>query len=137
MIKYVIAQKRSRKDGSIKYYAEAANITPVYLDEIARRISSSCTVTEENVHAVITVLEEQLRQCLSEGRSVRLGDIGSFCPMLSVTTVDTPDEVTADSIKRVSIRFTPNPRMAAALRIGAGGVTIGRLAGDYGKRGSI
>ena len=49
MINYIVARKKTMTDGSIKYYAKVAPVSPVYVNDIAARISKTCTVTEHDV----------------------------------------------------------------------------------------
>ncbi|MDY4030279.1 MAG: DNA-binding protein, partial [Alloprevotella sp.] len=96
--------------------------------------SKTCTVTEHDVKAVLSALQEQVIYSLSDGHSVRLGDLGSFRPTLSVYTFDTPEEVTAAGIKHVRTRFTPGTRLVAAMRTGAGsGLTFAKVSAGNGQ----
>ena len=52
MINYIVARKKNMTDGSIKYYAKVAPVSPVYVNDIAARISKTCTVTEHDVKGV-------------------------------------------------------------------------------------
>lgn len=134
MINYIVARKKNMTDGSIKYYAKVAPVSPVYVNDIAARISKTCTVTEHDVKAVLSALQEQVIYSLSDGHSVRLGDLGSFRPTLSVYTFDTPEEVTAAGIKHVRTRFTPGTRLVAAMRTGVGsGLTFGKVSAGNGQ----
>ena len=134
MIKYIVARKKNMADGNVKYYAKVAPVSPVYLDDIATRISQNCTVTEHDVKAVISALQEQVIHYLSEGHSIRLGDLGSFRPTLNVYTCDTAEEVSAASIKHVRTRFTPGSRLVAAMRTGAGsGLTFAKASAGNGQ----
>ena len=78
MINYIVARKKNMTDGSIKYYAKVAPVTPVYVNDIAARISKTCTVTEHDVKAVLSALQEQVIYSLSDGHSVRLGDLAQL-----------------------------------------------------------
>ncbi len=127
MIQYIVANHKNISDGSVKYFAQIAPVTPVNLTDIASRISKTCTVTEHDVKAVLSALQEQIIFCLSDGHSVRLGDLGSFRPTLCSFSYATPEEVSASSVKFVRTRFTPGTRLTAALRPGAAGVALSRL----------
>lgn len=39
MIKYYVANQKNLSDGSVKYFAQIAPVTPVNLNDIANRIS--------------------------------------------------------------------------------------------------
>ena len=71
MINYIVARKKNMTDGSIKYYAKVAPVSPVYVNDIAARISKTCTVTEHDVKAVHAALQEQVIYSLSDGHRGR------------------------------------------------------------------
>lgn len=98
------------------------------LNDIANRISKTCTVTEHDVKAVLSALREQIVYSLSDGHSVRLGDLGSFRPTLCSMSHATPEEVSASSVKHVRTLFTPGSRLVAALRPSSGNLTLTRVS---------
>ena len=122
MINYIVARKKNMTDGSIKYYAKVAPVSPVYVNDIAARISKTCTVTEHDVKAVLSALQEQVIYSLSDGHSVRLGDLGSFRPTLSAEGTTDPEQCTAALIKRVRVKFCPSGTMN--LRVAKGAVNF-------------
>lgn len=128
MIKYYVANHKNLSDGSVKYFAQIAPVTPVNLNDIANRISKTCTVTEHDVKAVLSALQEQLFYSLSDGHSVRLGDLGSFRPTLCSMSHATPEEVSASSVKFVRTRFTSGSRLVAALRPSSVNLTLTRVS---------
>jgi predicted histone-like DNA-binding protein len=70
-------------------------------------ISEQCTVTEADCLAVLASLEKQMVNQLEEGRIVRLGRIGSFQIGVSSLGMDTPEEVTSNSIIKSRVLFRP------------------------------
>jgi len=124
-ITYIAKAKKSPRTGTVKYYAQIAPITaPLTLDDVTERIAAECTVTEHDVKAVISALQEQVLLALRAGQSVRLGDLGSFRPTLTSTAADTAEAVTADNITAVRVHFTKSARLAANLRKGARGISF-------------
>lgn len=114
MMNYRVVAKKNPVTKEVKYYAQLAPVTPIGLDNLAETISKQCTVTIHDVKAVISALEEHILRIVTDGKSVRLGDLGSFHPTLCSTGVDVPDELTADKIHRVRVRF----RCSAGMRNG-------------------
>jgi nucleoid DNA-binding protein len=53
---------------------------------------------------------------LSEGRIIRLGDLGSLRITLSSEGKDTTAEVTANAVKRTSVIFTPGKKLREMLQ---------------------
>ena len=117
MINYFVQKRVSPKDESVKYYAQAGKVTPLTLNEVAEAISNECTVTPHDVKAVLSALEEQLILAFQSGKSVRLGDIGSFHVTISSKGSATAAEVGIANINAVRVQFTKSAKMKSALRI--------------------
>lgn len=111
MINYNIIERKSPKDGSVKYYAQASNSDYLTLTDIAENISRECTVTVHDVKAVLSALEEQIILALQNGSSVRLGDLGSFHVTLKSKGVSSKDEFSTSDIERVMVRFIKSVNM--------------------------
>jgi len=97
--------------GQIKYYAGIAREREVSLREMVREISSRSTVTTADAMAVIENFLELVPKFLRNGRTVNLGQLGSFRVNISSKGYDTPDEVGNYSIKRNKISFLPSAEM--------------------------
>ncbi len=112
-IKYNVVQKVNpqKRNDPKKYYASAKSDGEVTLKQLAKRISNMNTVNSADTLAVLDSLEQVMLEELAEGRTVRLGDFGTFSITLSSTGMDKEDEVTAFSIKGCRIQFRPGPGM--------------------------
>ena len=79
MIKFVIrAKKNPLKRDQVKFYPQMAPGVPVMLRTIVGRIEKRSGVSSASVKAVLDALQYEILQTLSDGNSVRLGDLGSF-----------------------------------------------------------
>lgn len=105
MLKYNVIPRKSPVDKSVKYYGQLVPVTPVKMADLAENISKECTVTVHDVKAVLSALEEQLISQLRSGRSVRLGDLGSFRPTIGSEGVAQEADFTVSNIKGVRVRF--------------------------------
>ncbi len=126
MIKYVVKSLKNVVTGSTKYYAQVAPVSPLTLDDITEKISGECTVTEHDVKAVLSALQEQVIAALRDGNSVRLGDLGSFRLTLSSSGEENRNDVSADNITALRVRFTMSARMRSTLAKGQRGISFGR-----------
>lgn len=125
MISYVVRAKKNPVTQVVKYYPQVAPVKPLHLDDIAEKISAQCTVTEHDVKAVLSALQEQILIALREGNSVRLGDLGSFRLTIKGKACNTKEEVTVDAIERLRVRYTMSARLSATLVKGQRGVRFG------------
>lgn len=105
MLKYNVVPKKNPIDKTTKFYARLTPVTPIKLSALCESISSQCTVTSHDVKAVISALEEQLVYYLRNGNSVRLGDLGSFRPMIKSQGAESAEKFSPSMIQKVKIRF--------------------------------
>ena len=119
MIKFIIrAKKNPLKRDQVKFYPQMVPGVPVMLRTIVGRIEKRSGVSSASVKAVLDALQYEIIQTLSDGNSVRLGDLGSFRLTMhgeGVTTAKEAKEKGANLIKRVSVRFTKSNTMRMVL----------------------
>lgn len=98
-----------------KYYGTIINMAKIDIEELATRISATCTVTRHDCLAVLSALQEQIIYALKEGKRVHLGDIGSFRTVANGMGSATPEEYDPALITKLLVRFTPNTALKSAL----------------------
>ena len=98
--------KRSSSYG--KYFAKTVSQGDVTLLQLAEEASRNTTLKKSDVLAVVTELEEMMRQRLSVGKTVVLDGIGRFSLRVESEGVDNPNEFRIRKhIRRVLCRFLP------------------------------
>ncbi|MBR1712500.1 MAG: HU family DNA-binding protein [Alloprevotella sp.] len=110
MIKYKTYASKNPKTKLVKYYACPVEQRPVNRDQFFEQIEAESTVTEHDVKAVLSAMQRHLWNNLREGRSVRLGDLGSFHITLNSTGAEQPEDFTVKNIKKVRVRFRPSAK---------------------------
>ena len=118
MLTYHIVRRKHFKTGKLLYYPQL--VTPVADDHmhIIERIEKKCTLASADVKAVVDALEVEIIDSLRQGRSVRLGDLGSFRPTLRCSAgVGLPELAGLGQIKRVHVVFHPSSRIRRALSV--------------------
>ena len=88
------------------FSAAITAVSPVSLNRIVERIQARCTVNSADIKACLDALQAEVLESIMDGKSVRLGDLGSFRPVLSSKFSANAEDVDAGSIK--SIRGTGN-----------------------------
>lgn len=109
-IPFTVIQKGnpSKPEEPKKFYASAKSSGEVTFRSLSKEISSSSTtVSDTDVLAVLNDLSKALAKHLSEGKIVRFGDFGSFQISISSEGMETEDKVTAAQIKSNKIIFRP------------------------------
>ncbi len=112
-----IARKNPRDLAATpKYYALAMSKGVTDIDRLSAQISDGSTVRQADVYAVIISLVNAIQGELREGRTVRLGKLGSFSLTLSSNGIETEEEVGASLIKNVKIRYRPGSELKDMLK---------------------
>ena len=107
----------TKRDEAPKYYAYIVSMSKLGIEEIATRISASCTVTRHDCLAVLSALQEQIIYSLQEGKSVALGDLGTFRIVAKGLGSETAKEYNTSYMKKLLVRFTPNTKLKNALEL--------------------
>ena len=101
--------------GVKKYYASPVHDREITLDNLTKAIEKTSTVNGADIRAVLYAMVEESVNGLSEGRIIRLGDLGSFRITISSEGKDTAEEVTASSVKKAGVIFTPGKKLKEML----------------------
>jgi predicted histone-like DNA-binding protein len=99
-----------------KWYPVLKSTGLVKEKEVAKQVSDETTLNPKEAELGIGQLFKVVIADLLEGKTVQLGDMGSFRLTAHCEGVDTEEEVTAALIKSLSIRFTASEALKAALR---------------------
>ncbi|MDR2815907.1 MAG: hypothetical protein LBB62_04300 [Proteiniphilum sp.] len=97
--------------GVKKFYASPVHDREVSLDSLTKAIEKISTVNGADIRAVLYAMVEEAVAGLSDGRIVRLGDLGSLRVTISSEGKDRAEEVTAASVKKMGFIFTPGKRL--------------------------
>ena len=91
--------------------------TPVTTREMAERISHACTLHKADVVAVLSVLGDELKEALLDGRTVQMDEIGSFGLKLGLKEPKyLNDHVTSNDVAVKGITFRPCKELKEAMR---------------------
>jgi predicted histone-like DNA-binding protein len=102
--------------GVKKFYAIPVHDREVTLEGLTRAIEKTSTVNGADIRAVLYATVEEAVAGLEDGKIIRLGDLGSLRVTLSSEGKDTAEEVTAATVKRVSVIFTPGKKLREMLQ---------------------
>lgn len=101
--------------GQIKYYASIVRDRPVNLRKFAQEISRKCTLNTGDVFAVLELFLQQLEYHMEDGRTIKLGDFGTFSPTFHSSGELEPDKVDQFNISKYRIVFKPSSYLADRL----------------------
>lgn len=131
MIKYYARIRKNPKTLKEAFYAAIACGEIVTLKQLSKRISNACTVNPVDVKAVLAALEQVVIEAISAGDSIRLGELGMIRPTITSSASERIEDVSADNIKKVNVRFLPSAFIKRELN--NGGVTFTKHKNYTGK----
>lgn len=117
MLKYKIVSRKNPMNKSVKWYASIDTPTPVTLNELAENIEKSSTVSRADAKAVIDALQYEIKKALLDGKSVRLGDLGSFRVTLGSRGAFTEADFQTSFIQQVRVQFQPSTELRNAFAV--------------------
>ena len=125
----VIPVKQPGKQGEVKYYGRPVLQGSLSLEEIAARMALESTVTEHDVKAILSSLQQHVIDALKSGQSVRLGDLGSFHLTFTGKGTEKKEDYSVKSqLKAVRVQFTKSARMRRELSLTSGGLKFRNVA---------
>lgn len=106
----------TRKDEPMKWYGVQKRLVKMNEDEVAERIADETTLNPAEALMAIRQLRKVVLQALMNGKSVQLGNWGSFNLSVGTSGTDSREALTTAHIKGASINFRPGAEMREALK---------------------
>lgn len=116
MIKYIVRKRINNKTQNPYYMRQILTQNPVSLQDIADEAEALCTLTKADIVAVLASLQEVVMKHLREGRSVRLGMIGSFRLSLQSKGAQTMEKCIMTPVKKINCRFSASGYLRRSLK---------------------
>ncbi len=118
-VQYRLYQNKNAKNAASygKWYARACWMQTVTEEDIARKIQQRCTLTRADIVAVLSELQEVMKEELQASNRVKLNYLGTFKLGLSTRPSDTVEDFSAlRNIKGVHVLFQPEMKVSAGIR---------------------
>ena len=104
------------KDAPMKWYPVQYTTKLVDENEVAELIADETTLNPMEAQMAIRQLRKVVQRLLLDGKSVKLGNWGTFNVTLSTEGVDKKDDLTARNVKAVNINFQPGDELKTAMQ---------------------
>ena len=127
MIEYKVSPKKNPINKEVKYYAQSVTPKVVNLDAVIKNIEKTTSLSSADVKACLDALQYEFIENLKHGRSVRLGDVGSFRTSVQSRGALSEDEFSVAHIKNVKVVFSPSGKLRKSLQPNADGVSFQRV----------
>lgn len=96
----------------------------VTFEQLLDEAAISCGVNRPQMKAAVEAVLDRTMLFMDFGMSVKLGEFGTFKPVINVKSQDNVDELGADNVLRRKIRFYPGKRLKRMLN----GISITRAS---------
>lgn len=109
--------KKTKKKLNNKWYPQSVTTgEPIATRQVADRLAAVSTVSRADVAAVLAELAGVMADYMALGHTVKLDGLGTFyyTATASGNGVDKAEDVTAEQIKGVRVRFIPETRYNAS-----------------------
>ncbi|MDR2833312.1 MAG: HU family DNA-binding protein [Streptococcaceae bacterium] len=106
-IKFIPSAINDPKDSSKWFYARGLITSNNDFESIAKEIAQEHSISEGDALATLVHFENIALKKLGKGEAVEIGRLGKLYASLSASRVQTPQEVTASTIKKAKINFRP------------------------------
>jgi predicted histone-like DNA-binding protein len=112
-MKYRKVKRKNPRDMKAdgKYYASPVNSGKITLNELSARIERNSSLSKGDILNVISNFLDEVPEYLKDGKSVQLGDFGTFRYSFSSKGAETPEQVNANSITSKRVIFTPGVKL--------------------------
>ena len=116
-IKYIRVKRNVRVgyNPGEKYMATIKRDSTIDLKRIYEDMTDLSSLSRGDIKSSVDNLLLVMIKYLCNGSTVNLGEFGIFTPFLSAEACDTLEEVTADTIRKVNIRFRPSKELILKL----------------------
>lgn len=114
MVKRKDFSKDAPKD-AFKYFAQLVNNGTISFEELCEGIAEETALTSADVKSCLDRLPRHIARHTKEGRTVQVGELGTFRPAVGSKGAATEDEFDAATMmKKPSITFLPGKVIQAA-----------------------
>lgn len=117
MIEFEVRSKKmaiGKSNGKTVYYAYPKSTQKLTNRMVVKRIVRDTSLSAGDVSSALTSLSSIIRDALLMGASIDLADLGSFRVLVSSKMIEEENKVTAETLKKPRIVFTPKMQMREA-----------------------
>lgn len=115
-LKPVQRRNPADEDAPMKWYPVQYTTKLVDETEVAELIADETTLNPMEAQMAIRQLRKVVQRLLLDGKSVKLGNWGTFNVTLNTEGADTKEALTARNVKTVNINFQPGTELKAAMQ---------------------
>ena len=118
-VKYKMVPKKNNlvPPHVVKFYPCAVSQGEVNLDDLAKIIADRSTMSAADCHGVIRALTDVIGETLSNGKIVKIDNLGTFTLTLLGTGAESDEPIGKSNIKEAKVRFQPAKHIKSYLKV--------------------
>lgn len=98
------------------YFAGKVAERTIQTNDFCHLVSDRCSLTGSDIKGVIEAIVESIEMELMHGRSIQLGDLGTFSASITSEVVDTEEELKPQKVRIKNITFLPSVRIKESIK---------------------
>lgn len=114
-IKSVMKRNPLQPGSKPKYYPSVVSNGEYTIKQLAKRVAEMSSFAEGDVLGILQTILQAIPEALSDGKIVRLGDLGSLRISIKAEGIEDEKKVTINQIKSTSVIFSPGKDLKAAV----------------------
>ena len=99
-----------------KWYPILKSIGHMTEKQVAKEIADETTLNPKEAEMALYQFQKVLTKAILDGKTVKLGELGSFQLTIKSKGVDNESDVTASLVEKVNLRFTPSSEIKDNLK---------------------
>lgn len=100
----------------VKFMAQIVKGETINFKKMADMMDKASTVNKGDILAVLDLMSATAVWMLQEGHPVKFDGFGTFVPKAKVKAMETAEEVTAQTIESIGVRYTPDVDVKAKMK---------------------
>lgn len=116
LVKKVVRHNPKNPEGDRKYYLSAMHGGQIGIEQLSADISDRCSLRKSDVQGVLIALMEIMPKELCKGNMVSLGELGTFFVNVKSEGAETPEDLSAASVRGFRLVHLPTKKFKKHLR---------------------
>lgn len=101
---YYPIEKKNPITKIVSFYPQKKTYTNISNEQLVTRIQANTGIPSAAINAAISAITDSVINFVLNGHSVQVGDVMSIRPTINSYGVETPEEVTAELVRKLNFR---------------------------------
>lgn len=107
IVKMAPIKRKNPKNGKVAWYLQKRKYDTISSKELVEAMARNTGIPVAKVGMATDAIVKQLKNFLLNGHSVNIIGLGTFSPRIKSRPSETKDQVTADNVKALRLKFRP------------------------------